>query len=185
MNTYEHPTKEEIEQAIEGVHKRFKKYFYQGLFRITHTKENFHLVRVGDTWSVATHKNPLSYKCLEDNNIKRYFDYILYHELKSTTNLYKELNKAKEQVGKIARLTYHNKLSEWHEFYYATHLAYLSMIAAQEEHTKQEIKYLKKYLTKQRKKYNYHFKKHKIMMKPVRHAFCLYHNAIKSKENLL
>ena len=44
MNTYEHPTKEEIEKAIEGVHKRFKKYFYQGLFRITHTKENFHFL---------------------------------------------------------------------------------------------------------------------------------------------
>jgi len=189
MISYEHPTKQEIEQAKEGVHKRFKKYFYQGLFRITHTKENFHLVHVGCTWSAATHKDPLSYKCLEDNNLKRYFDYILYHELQATTKLYKELNQAKKRYEtntelrckKQLRTDYQIKLDEWHAFYYATHLAYLSMIAAQEEHTKVEIKYLKKYLTRQRKKYNYHFKHHKLLMKPVKHEMCFYHRAIKSR----
>ena len=100
-------------------------YFYQGLFRITHTKENFHLVHVGCTWSAATHKDPLSYKCLEDNNLKRYFDYILYHELQATTKLYKELNQAKKRYEtnteirctKQLRTDYQIKLDEWHAFY--------------------------------------------------------------------
>ena len=183
------PTLDEIEQTKHYLHTIFRQKFFHGFkgFKRTHTMNNCHLVNVGDVWySITPMTDPISYKILEERNLKGFFNYLLHLQLQSTTQKHKELqiqldnfNIARQGANRHRISLEQKKLTalrdEWNLTYQTMHVAYVSIVASIEQHLSEEVKYLKKYLRKQRKKSNTYKNFHKQFMKAVRHELYLYH----------
>lgn len=186
------PSIDEIERTKTYVHQIFRDKFYRTFkgFKKTHTSSNMHLVHIGDEWWAVAQNDPVSYKILEEKNATSFFHYMLQLQLRSTTKILRDLEDQYRKVNLIRELhcsekrlqlatkRLHNLRDEWNLTYQVMHVAYQSVVASVDEHVKEEIKYLKRYLRMQRKKRNRWQKIHKVFMKPVRHELYLYHKSI-------